>query len=78
MAKVTRAAVIIETAGSAEFAIFKNAHTRISETANFTLLCAVCSDFHYGSSCNFLGTKHPELYAHNGLRLRTMRKNWQT
>jgi hypothetical protein len=66
--------MVVEAAGPTELAVFENAHARVRQTADFTLLGAMGSDFHDGTSRDFVWTENAELNAYYGLCLRTVRK----
>lgn len=78
MTEMARTAMIVETARLAELAVFEDSHALIGEPIDLPFLRAMGLDLHYGASCDFVGSKHPELDAHNGLCLRTVRKIWHT
>jgi hypothetical protein len=64
--EMTRALVVVETAGTTELAIFQDPHTRVGKAADYTFLRTVLRDFHDGSSCDLVGAEHAELDANNG------------
>ena len=66
--------MIVETAGATELAVLQHAHARIGKTTDLALLCVVCGDLHYGSSCDLIRAEHPELNAYNRLCLGAVRK----
>jgi hypothetical protein len=74
VAEVTRTAVIVATAGAAEFSILQHTHAGVRQTADLPVLGIVRRHLHYGTPLDFIGAEHAELDADDGLRFGTMRK----
>jgi hypothetical protein len=78
VAKVARARVVILSTGMTEFAVLEDTHSGICEPSDFALLGTVGRHFNHCAASNLLRAEHPELDAHNGLRVRTVWKSGHT
>jgi hypothetical protein len=72
MTKVARAAVIVETARTTEFAILQDAHTGIRQATDFALLGVGRRNLHHRTPDNFFRPKDGKLDANQRLGFGTV------